>query len=55
MNNPHKNARLTPIGRVAMVRAVVQYDLTRAEAAKRFNTTIKTASKWVRRVYFQNF
>ena len=32
-----------------MVRAVVESGLSRAEVARRFNTTIKTASKWVRR------
>ena len=47
--NVHKNARLTPKGREDMVRAVVESGLSRAEVARRFNTTIKTASKWVRR------
>jgi len=47
--NVHKNARLTPKGREAMVRSVVEYGLTRAETAHRFNSTIKTVSKWVRR------
>jgi len=47
--NVHKNARLTPKGREAMVHAVVAQGLTRAEVARRFNTTIKTVSKWVRR------
>jgi len=47
--NVHKNARLTPKGRENMVRAVVEWGLTRAEVARRFNTTIKTTSKWVQR------
>ena len=45
----HKNARLTPKGREAMVRSVVDDGLTKAEAARRFNTTPKTVAKWVSR------
>ena len=45
----HKNARLTPKGREEMVRAVVDYGLTKAAAARRFNTTPKTVGKWVER------
>ena len=45
----HKNARLTPKGREAMVCAVVEQGLTKAEAARQFNTTDKTVAKWVRR------
>jgi transposase InsO family protein len=45
----HNNARLTPRGREAMVRAVVDHGLTRAEAARRFNTSAKTVAKWVGR------
>ena len=45
----HKNAPLTPKGRERMVRAVVEGGLTKAEAARRFNTTPKTVSKWVDR------
>ena len=45
----HNNARLTPKGREAMVRAVVDGGLSRAEAARRFNTTPKTVAKWVAR------
>ena len=45
----HKNARLTPKGREAMVRAVVDCGLRAATAAQRFNTTSKTVTKWVRR------
>lgn len=45
----HSNARLTPKGREDMVRAVVESGLSRAEAARRFNTTPKTVAKWVRR------
>jgi transposase InsO family protein len=45
----HENARLTPKGREAMVRAVVDYGLTQAAAARQFNTTPKTVGKWVKR------
>src|SRR5262245_27970492 len=45
----HKNARLTPKGREEMVRAVVDYGLTKAAAARQFNTTSKTVGKWVER------
>lgn len=46
MNN-HNNARLTPRGREQMVRSVVDEHLSKAAAARRFNTTTKTVSKWV--------
>jgi transposase len=45
----HQNARLTPKGREVMVRAVVDHGLSQATAARRFNTTPKTVSKWVKR------
>jgi transposase InsO family protein len=45
----HKNARLTPKGREEMVRAVVEGGLTKAAAARRYNTTPKTVAKWVDR------
>jgi transposase InsO family protein len=45
----HKNARLTPKGREEMVRAVVDSGLTKAAAARRFNTTPKTVAKWIDR------
>jgi transposase InsO family protein len=47
--NSHNNASLTPRGREEMVRAVVDEGLTRAAAARRFNTTPKTVTKWVKR------
>ena len=47
--NVHKNARLTPKGREAMVRDVTDRGLTQAEAARRHYTTPKTVAKWVRR------
>ena len=45
----HKNARLTPKGREEMVRAVVDHGLSKAETARRYNTTHKTVAKWVSR------
>ena len=45
----HKNARLTPKGREEMVRAVVEQRLSKAAAARQFNTTPKTVAKWVAR------
>jgi transposase InsO family protein len=45
----HKNARLTPKGREEMVRAVVDGGMTKAAAARKFNTTPKTVGKWVER------
>jgi len=45
----HKNAPLTPKGREAMVRSVVEGGVTKAAAAHQFNTTAKTVAKWVER------
>src|SRR5579863_3570747 len=45
----HKNAPLTPKGREMMVRAVVDCGLSKAAAARQFNTTAKTVAKWVER------
>jgi transposase InsO family protein len=45
----HKNARLTPKGREAMVRSVVEVGETKAAAALQFNVTAKTVAKWVDR------
>ena len=45
----HKNAPLTPKGREMMVRAVVDAGLSKAAAARQFNTTPKTVAKWVDR------
>src|SRR5262249_19164278 len=45
----HKNARLTPKGRELMVRAVVDQGLSKAAAARKFNTSAKTVAKWVKR------
>jgi transposase len=45
----HKNASLTPKGREAMARSVIEGGLSKAAAARRFNATPKTAAKWVAR------
>src|SRR6516165_816277 len=45
----HKNARLTPKGREEMVRAVVDHGMSKAAAARQFNTTPKTVGKWAGR------
>jgi transposase len=45
----HKNAPLTLKGREMMVRAVVDEGLSKAAAARRFNTTPKTVDKWIER------
>jgi hypothetical protein len=42
--NTHENTRLTPKGREDMVRALVDGGLTKAAAARRFNTTPKTVA-----------
>jgi transposase InsO family protein len=47
--NAHDNARLTPKGREDMVRALVDHGLSKAAAARQFNTTPKTVAKWVAR------
>jgi transposase InsO family protein len=45
----HKNAPLTPKGREQMVRSVVEGGLSKAAAARKYNTTPKTVAKWVER------
>jgi transposase InsO family protein len=47
--NSHKNAPLTPKGREAMVRSVIEAGLKKAATAVQFNTTAKTVAKWVER------
>jgi transposase InsO family protein len=47
----HKNAPLTPKGREAMVRSVIEGGLGKATAARQFNTTAKTVAKWVDRFH----
>src|ERR1700722_12196329 len=42
----HKNAPLTPKGREAMARCMIDGGMSQAAAARRFNTTPKTVPKW---------
>ena len=45
----HKNAPLTPKGREAMVRSVIEGGLSKAEAGRQFKITPKIVAKWVER------
>jgi transposase-like protein len=45
----HKNASLTPKGREAMARSVIEGGLSKGAAARQFNTTPKTVARWVAR------
>ena len=47
--NSHKNAPLTPKGREAMVRSVIEGGLSKAEAGRQFKITPKIVAKWVER------
>ena len=45
----HQNARLTPKGREAMVRAVIDQGLSKTTAAREFHVSANTVAKWVKR------
>lgn len=49
MNNPHKNARTTPLGRAEMVRRVVEERRPIEEVAAGFGISERTARKWLAR------
>ena len=49
MNNPHKNARMTPLGRAEMVRRIVDEGRAVAEVAAGFGVSERTARKWLAR------
>ncbi|MBS7545487.1 leucine zipper domain-containing protein [Ancylobacter oerskovii] len=49
MNNPHQNARMTPLGRAEMVRRIVEEQRPVAEAAAGFGISRRTARKWLAR------
>jgi transposase-like protein len=49
MNNPHQNARMTPLGRVEMVRRIVEEGRAVAEVASGFGVSERTACKWLAR------
>ena len=45
----HKNARLTPLRREEMARAVIESGLSQAKAALKFAVTAKVVKRWVER------
>ena len=49
MNNPHQNARTTPLGRAEMVRRIVEEERPVAEVAAGFGVSERTARKWLAR------
>ena len=49
MNNPHQNARMTPLGRVEMVRRILEECRPVAEVAAGFGVSERTARKWLAR------
>jgi len=49
MNNPHKNARTTPLGRAEMVRRIVEERRPVEEVAAGFGISERTARKWLAR------
>jgi transposase InsO family protein len=49
MNNPHQNARMTPLGRVEMVRRILEEGRPLVEVAAGFGVSERTARKWLAR------
>ena len=49
MNNPHQNARMTPLGRAEMMRRIVEEGRPVAEVAAGFGVSERTARKWLAR------
>ena len=49
MNNPHKNARMTPLGRAEMVRRMVEERRPVHEVAAGFGINQRTVRKWLSR------
>jgi transposase InsO family protein len=49
MNNPHQNARTTPLGRAQMVRRILVEGRPTAEVAAGFGVSARTARKWLAR------
>ncbi len=49
MNNPHKNARTTPLGRAEMVRRIREDGQPLAAVAAGFGISERTARKWLKR------
>ena len=49
MNNPHQNARMTPLGRAEMVRRIVEEGRPVPDVAAGFGVSERTARKWLAR------
>jgi len=49
MNNPHKNARTTPLGRVEMIRRIVEEGRPLKVVAGEFGLSERRAREWLRR------
>jgi transposase InsO family protein len=49
MNNPHQNARMTPLGRAEMVRRIIEESRPVGEVAAGFGVSERTARKWLAR------
>jgi transposase InsO family protein len=49
MNNPHQNARMTPLGRAEMIRRIVEEGRPVGEVAAGFGVSERTARKWLAR------
>lgn len=49
MNNPHQNARTTPLGRAEMIRRITEDGRPVAEVATGFGVSERTARKWLAR------
>jgi len=49
MNNPHQNARMTPLGRAEMVRRIIEEKRPVAEVSAGFGVSERTARKWLAR------
>jgi len=49
MNNPHQNARTTPLGRAEMIRRILDEGQPLREVARGFGISERTARKWLAR------
>lgn len=47
--NIHRNARLTPLRRAEMARAVISGDLSRSKASVHYGVSVRTVDKWISR------
>ncbi len=53
MSKTHKNAVLSVTGRKAFVDSVLIGKLTKVSVAKKFNVSVPTVRKWVKRFVFE--